>query len=503
MLENYFKKFRDNIIGINDSIITPLGEKKIIYADWTASGRLYKPIEDLLIKEFYPTIANTHTETSETGALTTKSYHHAQSIIKEHVHADENDVLLNTGSGMTGAVNKLQRILGLRVPEQVLPHYKLEGDDRPVVFVTHMEHHSNHTSWLVTLAEVVQIKPTEKGLVDFEDLEKLLIQYSSRKMKIGAFTACTNVTGIRLDYHKFAKLMHKYGGYCFVDFAASAPYVEINMHPENDEERLDAIFFSPHKFLGGPGSSGVLIFNKDLYKNKIPDITGGGTVKWTNRWGEYSFFDEIEIKEDGGTPSFLQTIRTALAIKLKEEMGISNILAREEEIKKLMFDNLKKIDKLFLIAGNIEDRLLVFSFLFDHIHHNLVSKILNDYFGIQGRGGCSCAGTYGHYLFNIDYETSHRITDEIERGELQSKPGWTRLSLHPTTTDDEVLQICNALNYISKNIDKIKENYNCNEKTYEYSHKSNSVDYEKQIQNRFILETKPRTGILKKIFYGK
>lgn len=487
MLEEYFKKFRDNIIGIDDFVTTPLGEKKIIYADWTASGRLYGPIEEVMLKDFYPKVANTHTETSALGAITTRSYHIAQQIIKKHVNADENDVLLTSGNGMTGAVCKMQRILGLRIPEQAMPYYKPEGDDKPVVFVTHMEHHSNHTSWLVTIAEVVQIEPDENGLVDFNDLEKKLIKYQSRKLKIGAFTACTNVTGIRLNYHKFAKLIHKYGGYCFVDFAASAPYVDINMHPDDYEERLDAIYFSPHKFLGGPGSSGVLIFNSELYNNKIPDNAGGGTVKWTNRWGEFSFFDEIEIREDGGTPGFLQTIRTALVIKLKEQMGVSNILAREIEIRELMFRELRKIKGIHILADNNEDKLLIFSFLFDNIHHNLISRILNDYFGIQVRGGCSCAGTYGHYLFNIDYETSHRITSEIENGILHSKPGWTRISLHPTTTNEEVIQITNALKYISENHIELSKNYNCNEILSEYHHKNGLINHENNILRWFEL----------------
>jgi selenocysteine lyase/cysteine desulfurase len=475
MLENYFKKFRKNIIGIDQEIETPFGKKKLIYADWTASGRLYKPIEDTLNSHFYPFVANTHTETTITGALLTKSYKMAQEIIKHHVNADVNDAILTIGSGMTSAVCKLQRMLGLRVPEQVSQYYSPQGDDRPIVFVTHMEHHSNHTSWIVSNVDVVHLPPNSEGLVDPEELKFQLSQYKTRKTKIGAFTACANVTGIKTNYHELAKIMHQSGGICFVDFAASAPYVKINMHPEDPEEYLDAIYFSPHKFLGGPGSSGVLVFNKKLYTNKIPDKAGGGTVKWTNRWGEYSFYEDVEVREDGGTPGFLQAIRAALSIKLKEDMGVENILKREEEILNICFNELGKNEDVKILAENIKDRIAIISFNIEHIHYNLIGKLLNDMFGIQSRGGCSCAGTYGHYLFDIDFDTSHIITDEIEKGILNHKPGWVRVSFHPTMTNQEVYDVCNAINYISKNITELEKYYNCNPKTKEYTHKDGEM----------------------------
>ncbi|OGU60309.1 MAG: selenocysteine lyase [Ignavibacteria bacterium GWF2_33_9] len=485
MLQEYFAKFRKGIVGIDDYIDTPLGKKKIVYADWTASGRNYEPIEKFLFEKIYPTVANTHTETSATGAITTLSYQYAQKIIKKHVNANENDVIITAGSGMTEVVNKFQRILGIRIPEQVSDFCKIEGDDKPVVFVTHMEHHSNHTSWLVTTADVVQIEPDVNGLVDFADFEAKVEKYKSRKLKSAAITGCTNVTGIRTDYYRFAKIIHKYGGYCFVDFAASAPYVKIDMHPKNEDDYLDAVFLSPHKFLGGPGSAGVVIFNSDLYKIKIPDRTGGGTVKWTNRWSEYSFFNEIEIREDGGTPGFIQTIKAALAIKLKEKMGIENILAREEEILHQFFPKLKSIKGIKVLAEDIENRLLIFSFLLKNIHNNLVCKVLNDYFGIQVRGGCSCAGTYGHYLFDIDYETSHTITDEIERGYLENKPGWVRVSIHPTTTDEEVNFIYESIKFVAENIEDISKDYICDINTYEFHHKNGEIKFQDKVEEWF------------------
>ncbi len=301
----------------------------------------------------------------------TTAYHKAQKIIKNHVNASPNDIIISAGFGMTAVVNKLQRILGLKIPEKFRDCIKIHEDERPVVFITHMEHHSNQTSWLETIAEVIIIEPDEKGLVDFENLKNYLEKYKNRKLKIGSFTAASNVTGIRTDYHKMAKLMHEYNGLCFIDFAASAPYVDINMHPEDPLEKLDAIYFSPHKFLGGPGTSGVLIMDKDLDTCTVPDHPGGGTVDWTNPWGEHKYVNDIEAREDGGTPGFLQTIRTALCIKLKDKMSVENILAREEELVKIAFEEFNKIPELHILANEIDDRLGVISFYIEDIHYNL------------------------------------------------------------------------------------------------------------------------------------
>ncbi len=263
-MQSYFEKFRKNIIGIDQTFLSPFGEKKILYADWIASGRLYAPIEEKISYQFGPFVGNTHTETSETGTLMTKAYHLAQRKIKEHVNAGPDDVIITAGSGMTTVVNKFQRILGFKAMQKIDDCNDLPQEDRPVVFITHMEHHSNHTSWFETIADVVLLKPDKDLLVDLDELRKELEKYKDRKMKIGSFTACSNVTGVSTPYHQMARLMHEAGGLCFIDFAASAPYVDMNMHPEDPLEALDAIMFSPHKFLGGPGTSGVLIFNSAI-----------------------------------------------------------------------------------------------------------------------------------------------------------------------------------------------------------------------------------------------
>ncbi|MFT4612575.1 MAG: selenocysteine lyase/cysteine desulfurase, partial [Gammaproteobacteria bacterium] len=428
-LELHFNQFRQHIIGINQEFVSPYGNKKIIYTDWTASGRLYRPIEDKLVNEFGPFVANTHTETTVSGTAMTKAYHEARHIIKRHVNCDVDDVLIVSGNGMTGVVNKFQRILGLKVPENLKQYTVIPDDMRPVVFITHMEHHSNQTTWLETIAKVEVIPPDDEGLFSIENLEILLEQYKDCTLKIASVIAGSNVTGIQTPYHKIAELMHRNGGVCFVDFACCAPYININIHPENELQYLDAIFFSPHKFLGGPGTSGVLIFNKKLYKNMVPDCPGGGTVSWTNPWGEHKYIDNIEDREDGGTPGFLQTIKAALSIKLKEQMGVDHILKREHELVSTVFTSLASEENLHILAGQHQDRHGVISFYIEDLHFNLGVKLLNDRFGIQTRGGCSCAGTYGHFLLHVDQQTSNELTQEISIGDLIRKPGWIRMSI--------------------------------------------------------------------------
>jgi len=470
-LEKHFNRFRQNVIGINQTYSTPYGEKKIIYNDWIAGGRLYGPIEKKMTETFGPFVANTHTETNETGTLMTYAYHHAREIIKKHVNAGPDDVLLFGGNGMTGVVNKLQRILDLKVNQRLFDRSKLKEEDKPVVFVTHMEHHSNHTSWYETVADVVILQPNKELLVNPDELRKEIIKYKNRQLKIGAFTAASNVTGIASPYYELGKIMHEHGGLCFVDFAAAAPYVDINMHPEDPLMKLDAIYFSPHKFLGGPGSSGVIVFDSALYNHAAPDQPGGGTVDWTNRWGEYKYMDDIELREDGGTPGFLQSIRAALAIELKEEMGTAQIKKREEKLIKASFEGLQKIPGIKILADNVTDRIGVISFNHDEIHYNLIVKLLSDRYGIQVRGGCVCAGTYGHFLLNVSHEESLAIAKKIEAGDLSTKPGWVRWSLHPITTDKEVEYFLHAVEGIVKNAAIWRKDYHYDKKVNEYYHK--------------------------------
>lgn len=461
-MEHYFKKYRDNIVGQNLTIKTQYHESiKIIYTDWTASGRMYLPIEERMLKNILPLVANTHTDTNYTGSTMTYAYHKARQIIKDHVGANDQDILISSGSGMTGVLNKFQRILGLKLHESFKEKIRLTEKEKPVVFVTHMEHHSNQTSWLETIADVVIVPPDEAGLVSVENFKTQLEKYNQRDTKIAAITSCSNVTGILTPYLEIATLFHQYNGLCFVDFACSAPYVSIDMHPDDKQGAyLDAIYFSPHKFLGGPGATGILIFNQKLYHNLIPDHPGGGTVDWTNPWGQHKYVDDIEAREDGGTPPFLQTIRAAMCIQLKNEMGVKNIQKREEDILKIVWDLLDNIPNLHILAEQHKNRLGILSFYIDDLHYNLGVKLLNDKFGIQARGGCSCAGTYGHYLLNVTPEKSNNITDQITQGNCSSKPGWIRMSFHPTHTNIEIEYLMNALIQLAENHQEWSKDYN-------------------------------------------
>ena len=487
--EDYFREFRRNIVGIDQEYSTPYGLKKIIYCDWIASGRMYGPIERKMAETFGPFVGNTHTETSETGSLMTWAYHHAQEKIKRHVNAGPDDVLIAAGAGMTAVINKFQRILGLKGCSYPRTSRCLSDTDRPVVFITHIEHHSNQTSWYETLADVVMIEPGRDLTVDPDNLQKALDRYSDRKFKIGSFSACSNVTGVFTPYHRLARIMHENGGLCFIDFAASAPYVDIDMHPAEAIEKLDAIFFSPHKFLGGPGSSGIMVFDKSLYKSTAPDQPGGGTVDWTNPWGEYKYVDSIESREDGGTPGFLQVIRAALAIELKEMMGTENIRVRDEELVERTFEGLSAIDGLHILAPGIRKRLGAVSFYIDGLHYNLVVKLLSDRYGIQVRGGCACAGTYGHFLLDVTYDHSHRITEMINNGDLSEKPGWVRLSLHPTMTGEELGTVIRALREIRENGSAWSADYTYNRRTNEFRHRDDTGQGIERVKSWFNLQS--------------
>lgn len=487
-LEPYFEQFRRHTIGHDQTFRSPYGEHRVVYADWTASGRLYRPIEDRLRDEFGPFVGNTHSESSVTGSAMTIAYHEAHDILRRHVHAGPDDLILTVGAGMTAAVNKLQRILGLKAPEGLRRFIQIPASERPVVFVTHLEHHSNHTSWYETIADVVVVPPDEDGIVSLDALEEQLHAYRDRPVKIGAFSACSNVTGIFTPYQDMARAMHRAGGVAIIDFAASAPYVNIHMHVPNDPDAsLDAVLFSPHKFLGGPGSAGVIVFNRALYKNTVPDEAGGGTVAWTNPWGQYAFHDDIEAREDAGTPGFLQAIKSALAVKLKDEMTVHAMQGRERAIVPYAMDALAAIPRVHVLAQGVRRRLAMLSFWVEGVHYNLMVRLLNDRFGVQARGGCSCAGTYGHYLLHVDPSRSKAITDRIDQGDLSDKPGWVRLSFHPSTTMADIDHSITAVAECVKNIDAWSRDYVYSNVTNEYAHKDGDTALKARVHEWFTL----------------
>ncbi len=491
----HFTPFAHGVIGHDLTIPTPYGTQRVVYADWTASGRLYGPIEATLQRNFAPHVANTHTETSFTGHAMTVAYQKARSIIKTHVNAGPGDVLLGTGTGCTGAINKLQRMLGLRAPSNYIGTASVPADGRPLVLITHMEHHSNHTTWLECDVDLEVIPADAQGLVDMTAVAPILARYANRRLKIASITACSNVTGIATPYHQIAALMHQAGGLCFVDFACSAPYVAIDMHPADPLQALDAIFFSPHKFLGGPGSCGILVFNGAHYGATVPDQPGGGTVTWTNPWQEHRYYEDIEVREDGGTPGFLQLIRAALAVQLKEAMGVAQMAQREHAIVEQVFARLGEVANVRILAAHQRARLPVISFYIPGLHYNLVVRLLNDRFGVQARGGCSCAGTYGHYLLHVDQEHSHAITDKIDAGDLTDKPGWVRVSFHPCMSDADVTAVCAAIVAVAQHGEAWSADYRRLPHMNDYAHVGPTYDMEAHIAPWFTLaEPHPPAG---------
>lgn len=488
-LQEHFAAFREHTIGNRHMISTPYGRQPLLYADWTASGRLYEPIERRMQELFGPYVSNPHTDSNTTGLTMTLAYNEARKIIRQHVNAGPGDALLFCGNGTTGAVNKLLRIMGLRLPEWLHLNHFCPPEERPVIFVSHMEHHSNLLPWQEGIGDLVTVPSGPGGLMDLDRLEALLLRYRNRRFKIGSFTACSNVTGIQTPYHQLAAVMHRHGGVCFADFAASAPYVQINMHPASPQEKLDAIFFSPHKFLGGPGTGGVLLFDTALSAGSLPDEPGGGTVVWVNRWGGRRYIDDVEVREDGGTPGFLQAIRTALCIRLKDQMNGPGqyMVVREQELCRKLLLGLARIPGCSVLAGTHIERHGIVSFTLKDIHYNLAVRLLNDRFGIQARGGCSCAGPYGHQLLGLDPEHSQAFIHAIHAGDQSLKPGWIRLSLHPIMTDREVEHLVFAVQAIVRHIDEWKADYRYSSATNSWLHKTGNGETEEGIRELFAL----------------
>ncbi len=468
-----WNRVRESIIGRNTFIDTPFGKRLLTYADYTASGRGVSFIEEYFKNDILKLYANTHTDDDLTGEITTERLHISEHMIKECVNAGESYSIIEVGSGATGAINRLQEILGIYIPpatkrrfDQLYNEFLDEGErkrfydfimaKRPVVFIGPYEHHSNEISWRECFCEVVEIGLDSGGKLNLDELEKKLQSDAYRdRVKIGSFSAASNVTGIRTPVYEVARLLHRYGAYAFFDFAAAAPYVEIDVN-RDEEAYFDAIFFSPHKFLGGPGSCGVLIFKRKLYPFELPPTySGGGTVDFVN-FNTQKYSHAIEVREKPGTPPILQIMRAALALKLKKMLGVKRIEEREEELTHRAFNKLIKIPNLEVLGpASPDNRISIFSFVIKagdyFLHPRFVIKLMNDLFGIQGRAGCSCAGPYGHRLLGIDDDESSEYYREIViNGNLGLKPGWARVNFHFLFTETEFDFLLRAIEFIAK-----------------------------------------------------
>ena len=453
------EQVREAVIGKDTAVMTPFGLRRVTYADYTASGRSLAMIEDFIRAQVLPLYANTHTETSGTGLQTTRFREEAREVVRRAVGAshDEHAVIF-AGSGSTGAVDRLVGLLGIRIPRGLSETYGLEDrvpdDERPVVFVGPYEHHSNELPWRESIADVIEIKEDADGHIDLVELESRLVEHARRPLLIGSFSAASNVTGIISDTSAISRLLHAHGALSFWDFAASAPYVEIEMGSSAaaDGAYKDAIFLSPHKLIGGPGTPGVLVVRRDLLRNVVPVVPGGGTVVYVTA-DHHSYISDPEHREEGGTPAIIESIRAGLAFRLKETVGVTTIRALEHDFIRRAIDSWSRNPNIEILGNPDAERLSIVSFVIRHgdrtLHHNFVVALLNDLFGIQARGGCSCAGPYGHRLLGIDLQTSSRIEEAVATGCEVIKPGWVRVNFNYFIAEEEFAYLIEAVHLVA------------------------------------------------------
>ena len=434
---------RAAVIGDDEAVMGPYGLRRVTYADYTASGRSLTFIEDYLREAVMPLYANTHTESSGTGLQTTRFREDARSIIREALGGNHEDhVVIFCGSGTTAAINKLVDVLNLRLPADLDDRYgfraSIPAAERPVVFIGPYEHHSNELPWRESIADLVTIPEDADGRIDLAALERELSVHAARTLKIGSFSAASNVTGILSDTRGISVLLHRHGALSFWDFGAAAPYVEIELSPHRpgpdaELDYKDAVFISPHKFIGGPGTPGILAGRRELFRNRVPTAPGGGTVAYVNPF-EHVYLADPEHREEGGTPAIVESIRAGLVFQLKEAVGTAAIRDREESFIHRAIERWEHNPNIQILGSHSLPRLSIVSFVVRHdgryLHHNYVVALLNDLFGLQSRGGCSCAGPYGHRLLGIDLETSHEFEREITRGCEGIKPGWIRVNFN-------------------------------------------------------------------------
>ncbi|NTX41424.1 aminotransferase class V-fold PLP-dependent enzyme [Myxococcus sp. CA033] len=478
------ESIRSAVVGEDRMLDGPYGPRRLTYADHAASGRSLAFIEDFIREHVLPLYANTHSETSGTGAQTTRYREDARDLIHRAVGGGPDDIVLFCGSGATAAICKLIDILNLRLPADLDARFDLGSRipraERPVVFVGPYEHHSNDLPWRESIAEVVTIDEDADGRIDLAHLERELARHHDRPLRIGSFSAASNVTGILSDQEGIGALLRRHGALCFWDFAAAGPYVRVEMNGRGDgtagpRVRKDAAFLSPHKFIGGPGTTGVLVVKRQLLGNRIPTVPGGGTVSYVSG-SEHVYQRDLVHREEGGTPAIVDSIRAGLVFQLREAVGVETIDALEQDFVRRALARWGANPALRILGNPALRRLPIVSFLVRHgdayLHHNFVVALLNDLFGIQARGGCSCAGPYGHRLLAIDPVTSHRFQDVILQGTDGVKPGWVRLGFNYFLSETTFGFLLDAVDFIAREGWKLLPHYALEPSTGQWRHRA-------------------------------
>jgi selenocysteine lyase/cysteine desulfurase len=468
----FMERIRAGVVGAGARIQTPFGTQPLRYFDFIASGRFHREVEDELAECVLPYMANTHTASSLTGRLMTEYYENAFRRIAAYINASPDEALIPVGQGSTGAINRLITVLGLRIPDQIDEFCGckkcIPAEKRPVIFRSMMEHHSNDIAWRETIGDVAYVGFDEQGRISVNDLDRKLAHYKDHPWKIGTFSAASNVTGILNPCHALAKVLHQHGAWAFFDFAAAAPYIDVDMHPAEDPEAyFDAVFFSVHKFLGGPRTPGLLAANKRLFTNRVPGEPGGGTVLYTSPW-DHRYLSSIQERETGGTPPIVQSIQAGLAFDLKAAIGAERIERVEQDYLSRALKEWTQHPGLWVLGLTEARRLGVVSLIFRDLHHNLAAALLNDLFGIQVRGGCMCAGPYGHLLLHIEEEHSAAIRRRLAEGHIGEKPGWVRISLGPSVTEEEFQTLLEAVDYVAKHGRDYLDQYELSDETGEW-----------------------------------
>ena len=463
-------RVRRGVIGDDRVLNGPFGPRRVTYADWTASGRALGFVEDAIRGQVLPLYANTHTDSSGTGRHTTRLREQARQVIHQAVGGTDQDLVIFCGSGATAAVAKLVGLLELGV-------HPAPAGPRPVVLTGPFEHHSNLLPWRESAAEVVAIGTDAGGQVDLAQLEAELVRHAGRPLLVGSFSAASNVTGTISDVDGIAALLHRHGALSVWDYSAAAPYLPIRMGASRQGagDHKDAVFFSPHKFIGGPQTPGVLVVRRGLARNRVPTVPGGGTVAFVDPVGQ-RYLDDPVAREEGGTPGIVESVRAGLVVALKQAVGTDLIQAREQRLLRRALDRWRQNPDLELLGSLEAPRLPIVSFRVRHggryLHHELVVAMLDDLFGIQARGGCSCAGPYGHRLLSIGPDRSLALSEQAGRGFMGIKPGWVRLSFNYFISDAEAGFLVEAVDLLAADGHRLLDDYGFDPRSGHWRHRA-------------------------------